>query len=133
MTHREMLFEKQQGRCALCGCVLHIDKDRHNDGGYLQIDHIKPRSNGGKSVTENIRGVCRSCNSKRLNLSGERLIKSLTEANKKASLKERNADARLADDLKHGLISRDDIISLMVAIKETHKADMNILKNLVVE
>jgi len=42
------------GRCQLCGATK---KDRP-----LQVDHIKPRSKGGKTVRENLQVLCDKCN-----------------------------------------------------------------------
>ena len=45
-------------RCPLCGKT-----SKHK--WQFEVDHILPMSNGGKSVPENLRILCRSCNRKR--------------------------------------------------------------------
>lgn len=47
------------GRCALCGATK---KERP-----LQVDHIKPRSKGGKTVYENLQVLCSKCNQTKSN------------------------------------------------------------------
>jgi diadenosine tetraphosphate (Ap4A) HIT family hydrolase len=42
------------GRCALCGAT----KDQHP----LHVDHIVPRSRGGKNTLENLQVLCSRCN-----------------------------------------------------------------------
>jgi len=42
------------GRCALCGAT---NKER-----LLDVDHIKPRSKGGKNEYENLQVLCSKCN-----------------------------------------------------------------------
>lgn len=49
---KKQVFERDEYRCQDCG--THID---------LSIDHIHPESKGGSSTEENLRTLCRSCNS----------------------------------------------------------------------
>jgi len=48
------VLKESGGRCALCGATK---KER-----ALQVDHIKPRSKGGKTVYENLQVLCSKCN-----------------------------------------------------------------------
>jgi diadenosine tetraphosphate (Ap4A) HIT family hydrolase len=48
------VLKESGGRCALCGATK---KERP-----LQVDHIKPRSKGGKTVYENLQVLCSKCN-----------------------------------------------------------------------
>lgn len=48
------VLKESGGRCALCGATK---KDRP-----LHVDHIKPRSRGGKTVYENLQALCSKCN-----------------------------------------------------------------------
>lgn len=41
--------------CTYCGLS-------HADGAKLQVDHVKPRSAGGKTVLSNLRAACSACN-----------------------------------------------------------------------
>lgn len=52
----EEIIKKQNGRCAICGEVKPLEKD-----------HIIPLSLGGSFTKENIQGLCRGCNMKKLN------------------------------------------------------------------
>jgi diadenosine tetraphosphate (Ap4A) HIT family hydrolase/5-methylcytosine-specific restriction endonuclease McrA len=48
------ILKESRGRCALCGATK---KERP-----LHVDHIKPRSKGGKTVYENLQVLCSKCN-----------------------------------------------------------------------
>lgn len=65
-TTREFIFKRDLNKCTLCGSESN-----------LSIDHIIPRNIGGLSINENLRCLCRSCNSSR-SLFGEELKQDLT-------------------------------------------------------
>jgi len=65
---REFILNRDNRECTKC----HSKED-------LTVDHIYPRSLGGLSDIENLRTLCRSCNSKRP-LLGEDLIKEITDS-----------------------------------------------------
>jgi diadenosine tetraphosphate (Ap4A) HIT family hydrolase len=48
------VLKESDGRCALCGATK---KERP-----LQVDHIKPRSKGGKTEYDNLQVLCSKCN-----------------------------------------------------------------------
>ena len=59
-TLREQAFAKAKMKggkytCACCG-------KQFRNRIYLQVDHIVPMNQGGKSVTENLQVLCRTCN-----------------------------------------------------------------------
>lgn len=51
---RYQVLKEAAGRCALCG----VTKDEYP----LEVDHIIPRSKGGKTVYENLQVLCTRCN-----------------------------------------------------------------------
>ena len=51
---RFRILKEAKGRCALCGAS--------NKDVPLHIDHIFPRSKGGKTVYENLQALCEKCN-----------------------------------------------------------------------
>lgn len=53
------VLKESEGRCALCGASK---KDRP-----LHVDHIKPRSRGGKTEYENLQVLCSKCNQAKSN------------------------------------------------------------------
>jgi HNH endonuclease/Ribbon-helix-helix protein, copG family len=52
---REAVFLRDGRRCAVCGF----------EGPYLGIDHIVPRVQGGTDEMDNLRVLCRPCNSRK--------------------------------------------------------------------
>src|SRR3989339_562828 len=51
---RYRVLKEAKGVCALCGCT--------KDTRPLDVDHIIPRSKGGKTVYENLQVLCSKCN-----------------------------------------------------------------------
>lgn len=51
---KQTAYEKQGGKCALCGEHFEIQE--------MQADHIKPWSKGGKTIQENCQMLCTTCN-----------------------------------------------------------------------
>jgi len=47
-------FQRQKGKCPMCGKEFGIDE--------MESDHITPWHEGGKTVSENCRMLCRECN-----------------------------------------------------------------------
>jgi 5-methylcytosine-specific restriction endonuclease McrA len=47
---RRAIFARDRGRCAYCG------------GGASTIDHVLPRSRGGRHVWDNVVAACAGCN-----------------------------------------------------------------------
>lgn len=58
---RRILYNRQGGKCALCGRQLQID-DCTSVEDYLTFDHILPVSRGGSNGLMNLQGLCRRCN-----------------------------------------------------------------------
>lgn len=54
MLSRQNIFKRDNGQCQYCGTT----KD-------LTLDHVMPRSRGGKSTWDNLTTACKSCNSKK--------------------------------------------------------------------
>jgi len=49
---RELVMERDHRRCVICG-----------DTEDITLDHITPQMFGGQHTEENLRVLCRSCNS----------------------------------------------------------------------
>ena len=58
---RKILYDRQGGKCALCGRQLQID-DWTSIEDYLTFDHILPVSRGGSNGLMNLQGLCHQCN-----------------------------------------------------------------------
>jgi len=63
---RDLLFLQCGGRCPECGRKMQ-NKRKGDRESYMTIDHIIPKSKGGKKNLENLRPLCRKCNGKRGN------------------------------------------------------------------
>lgn len=56
---RRAAFERQQGRCPVCGLTYRIEE--------MEADHIVPWSRGGHTTPENCQMLCRKCNNEKGN------------------------------------------------------------------
>ncbi len=54
---RWRVFQRDGWRCVSCGI-----KATDNDTVILHVDHINPRSKGGKNELENYQTLCGKCN-----------------------------------------------------------------------
>jgi HNH endonuclease len=79
-NHRRLrVFHHHGTQCANPGCKkegIHLIKAKNTDGGYhidlytkdfelMTIDHIIPKSKGGKNTLENLQPMCHTCNTKK--------------------------------------------------------------------
>jgi len=63
-------FYKAYGKeCRYCNTILTVKN--------IVCDHLRPISNGGKSVYNNLQMICKSCNTRKGNLSHHNFIKLL--------------------------------------------------------
>lgn len=62
------LYGKQQGRCANCRRPVAIGKGRIPDDIPIDLDHIRPRSRGGRDNRENLQLLCQTCNRRKGNM-----------------------------------------------------------------
>ncbi len=63
---RWQVFERDNFRCVACGATA-------LDGAILHVDHILPRSKGGKDTMENYQTLCQTCNGGKSNRSEQNL------------------------------------------------------------
>ncbi|MCL2026021.1 MAG: HNH endonuclease [Leptospirales bacterium] len=65
---RWQIFERDNFQCVACGKTAH-------DGIILHIDHIVPKSKGGKNIMDNYQTLCHQCNIGKSNKSDKNLRK----------------------------------------------------------
>lgn len=79
---RTRLAEAQNWRCAYCGIKC---TDEREIGHSATIEHIVPRSIGGRDVWENMVMACKNCNSNRSSVPLEDFLNSKYLRNRKLS------------------------------------------------
>lgn len=123
---RKEIFERDGGHCALCGRELHMDKSRSQDNDYIQLDHRIPKSQGGSSNKNNLRAVCKPCNSKRNKYSGAILKQHLMRIIRSASLGGLNGK-RILDDIRNGFLTPEDITDIKNETDRVYKLNIDYL------
>jgi hypothetical protein len=53
-NQKRLAYEKQAGKCSLCGQIFDIDD--------MEGDHITPWVEGGKTTPDNLQMLCKNCN-----------------------------------------------------------------------
>lgn len=61
---RKLLIIKQRGRCHWCGCGMKTRGDP-NASDFATLEHLIPKSHGGRNVKGNLVLACRRCNNDR--------------------------------------------------------------------
>lgn len=59
---RDMLLERQGNLCFWCREPMHMDYERKHDADFASIEHVIPRSWGGKNSRENLALAHNRCN-----------------------------------------------------------------------
>ena len=59
---RMEIFQRDGGKCRLCGDKTRLFGRFKGDPFVADIDHVIPRSRGGRSQEENLQLLCRTCN-----------------------------------------------------------------------
>ena len=72
---RWQVFQRDDWRCVSCGKTV-------DEGARLEVDHIIPRSKGGKDELSNFQTLCRECNIGKSNRNQTDLRKRLTVTNR---------------------------------------------------
>lgn len=129
MNKREKIWLRDNKKCSICGAELHIDKERFNDNYYCQLDHIVPKSLGGSNNESNLRATCRSCNGKRQNKSGKRLIELYTKRIEQSNI---GADfAHFKFDVENNLLSHDELIKIKKQVEKIYKTNIKLIDTLI--
>ncbi len=101
---REAILKASGYKCSICG----ITKD---EGADLQVDHIKPRSKGGKSIIENGQVLCSIHNYRKKNYGQTETGKNMFINMRRLAVKENDEIlVKFIDDIlciydKHGINS----------------------------
>jgi 5-methylcytosine-specific restriction endonuclease McrA len=69
---RKKIYINNSFTCQMCGYKPRVIPEKYNGkytimdkGKWLEIDHIKPRSLGGKNNRKNLQTLCNICNCKK--------------------------------------------------------------------
>lgn len=77
---RKEIYERDKYTCQICGSKVILTKDIKTNGDYsleASLDHIIPESKKGKTTIDNLRTVCRGCNSRKKDRTNEDELKFL--------------------------------------------------------
>ena len=91
-----IIFERDNFKCFYCG------KSSYGDDAELHVDHIHPRSLGGKNIASNLVTACKECNLTKTDmvLRGEcEMLEEVQKRNTRAEIKPELKIKFLADDL----------------------------------
>ena len=69
------IFDNSSGKCFLCFKKVSYEAFEKGDRGAWHVDHLKPWASGGMTTIKNGRVACRSCNSKKSDMTHVKFIK----------------------------------------------------------
>ena len=62
----EDIFARDRGRCVYCGVkTLRLRRGLHRSPDRATLDHVIPKSQGGRLIRENLVLACQACNNER--------------------------------------------------------------------
>lgn len=131
MAKRMKVFKRDNGKCSVCGCKLHLDIENWRDSFYMQIDHIIPRRMGGADDMDNLRAICKHCNSTKGQHIGIDTLKIVERHLINASIPNIASGQRLKDEYKYNLISKEDIDMVKGFIEKFYQRNMDFLNSLI--
>lgn len=67
MAFFKKLMKRDGNRCAICGELLRLEIKDPKHPMFTTLDHILPKSFGGRNGTDNLRLTHKKCNNKRGN------------------------------------------------------------------
>lgn len=63
LDKRMKVWKRDRFRCAYCGAAVDVPHDAVPQHLWATVDHVVPRSRGGRNNISNLRTACRDCNS----------------------------------------------------------------------
>ena len=130
-TKRKIIFESSSKKCCLCNKELHNDINNCFDSNYMQIDHILPKSLNGSNDLSNLRAICKSCNSRRRNLSSDVLKDNIINNANKFEIEKYSS--LIIDEFKNNLIDVYDILNFKKEIENNYKKNMECIEKILKE
>jgi 5-methylcytosine-specific restriction endonuclease McrA len=62
----DLVFVRDRGRCVYCGIDVHPRaQGLHRAPDLATLDHVRPRSEGGPTLPDNLVLACQACNGER--------------------------------------------------------------------
>ena len=78
IKHGGTLYARRQGKCPYCNRQLTIGEAPHHNSLKAHLDHMQPRSKGGRDNLDNLQLTCESCNKDKGNMSDQEYRNYLT-------------------------------------------------------
>jgi len=114
------LYIESDGKCSICGRSIPISE--------ATLDHIYPKSKGGKNTRDNLRLACLVCNSIKNNRTGKEVMQTIRSiTGKLRSIG--NRKYVVVDAFKLGEVNKEDILDMV----EIMKKELEQYKNNVIE
>jgi len=127
-TKRRRILNRDEHKCQVCNKKLRlsIESDLSTSNAIAQIDHIIPRSLGGKNNDDNLRILCRTCNSSRGNRTSSGLVSFILNTIENGV--SNKYSSKLNDEAKLGFISKGDIDSIEKSLIEEFNKNMRTIE-----
>lgn len=123
-TKRERIIRKYNHICQICR--KRTNQERYKD--YPELDHIVPRSAGGSNEESNLILLCNSCNNKKSDLFGMKLILKILDEHGNAT--SGFYFELLKHEYKNGNLTSGDIKRLIRLIEENHYSLIKTIKEI---
>lgn len=109
-TERTIIYNKNKGRCAICGRFVPYDE--------FTVDHIFPLSKGGSNELKNLQCTCKTCNLIKQDILPEDLMDKLTEIVLYQTKRNYNGSLRKKLNHLHKQRQKNKLVKIIQIIKK---------------